>query len=91
MRNGVIRGNQPTQPPCRVYTLQSQQQLHLHAFYASGIFQPLVSGNAFSVGKHSKHLEVWVSGDEFLNLVCKKRFWKAGGPAASQTLPLHDS
>lgn len=91
MRNSVIPGNQPMQPPRRVYTLQSQQQLHLHAFYATGMIQPLASGNAFTVGKHSQHLEVWVSGDEFLNLVCKKQFWKAGGPAASQTLSLHDS
>lgn len=83
MRNSVIQGNQPTQPPSSVYTLQSQKQLHPHAFYASGIVQPLASGNAFCVGKHSQHLEVWVLGDEFLNLVCKKQFWKAGGPAAS--------
>lgn len=79
--------NQPTQG----YPLQSQQQLHLHAFYACGIIQSLPSGNAFHVGKHSKCLEAWVSGDEFLNLIRKKQFWKAGDPAALQTLLLHDS
>lgn len=83
-------GNQHMQPARRVYTLQSQQQLHLYAFYASGVIRPLSFGNAFSVGKHSKHLEFWVSGNEFLKLVCKKQFWKAGGPAASRTLSLHD-
>lgn len=77
--------------PMQGYPLQSQQQLHLHAFYACGMIQSLASGNAFHAGKHFKCLEAWISGDEFLNLICKKQFWKAGDPAALQTLLLHDS
>jgi len=91
MRNSTIQGNRPTQPPRRVSTLQTQPQLHPHAFCAGGMIQPLASGNAFSIGKHSKRLEVCISGTDFLNLVCKRQFWKAGGPAASQTISLHDS
>lgn len=55
------------------------------------MIQSLASGNAIHAGKHSKCLEAWVSGDEFLNLMWKKQFWKAGDPAALQTLLLHDS